>query len=76
MLAKVADKLKGDVGTILSVIKNESHVYFSTDALKCMRVIEDIEKESLRDRVFGLMIGSFIGDSCGASLDVESYLPL
>ena len=41
-----------------------------------MRFIEDIEKESFKDRVFGLMIGSFIGDSCGASLDVESYLPL
>jgi len=40
-----------------------------------MTYIQKIERDGVRDRIFGLLLGAFVGDSAGASLDVESYLP-
>jgi ADP-ribosylglycohydrolase len=40
-----------------------------------MTYIQKIERDGVRDRIFGLILGAFVGDSAGASLDVESYLP-
>lgn len=37
--------------------------------------IQKIERDGVRDRIFGLVLGAFVGDSAGASLDVESYAP-
>lgn len=45
------------------------------EARRGMNFIQKIEKDSLRDRVHGFLLGSFIGDSCGASVDAERYMP-
>jgi len=36
-----------------------------------MSVIEGIKHDTFRDKVFGCILGSFIGDACGASLKYQ-----
>ena len=44
-------------------------------AKQCVRFIEGIEQDSLRDRIFGLILGAFVGDSCGSCVEAERYMP-
>lgn len=52
-----------------------SPTIYDQETNKSMNYIQQINKDSLRDRVFGLLIGSFIGDSCGSCIDTVRYMP-
>ena len=39
------------------------------------KVIDNIHVDTFRDKAFGAMIGSFIGDTIGASINSGNQLP-
>ena len=72
---KEAEKLLDVVGAHESDLPSTNQLKVSRSASKCLSIIQSIPIDSHRDRVFGLILGSFIGDSCGSSIDAESIMP-
>ena len=47
----------------------------SNNSRQAVSFIQKIERDGSRDKIFGLIIGALVGDACGSSLDVDSYMP-
>lgn len=69
-----AEKLLNEVGAFKSDWLISSQLNAANQVSKCLSYIQSIQVDSLRDRVFGMILGSFIGDSCGSSIDAQSSM--
>jgi len=68
----------GDLANDYALDRSPTLVYTAPtnkNTRSALTYIQKIERDGVRDRIFGLILGAFVGDCAGASLDVDSYLP-